>query len=308
MWPDHAGHAQALGGRRATVVVAAPPVGVGHDGLAADLVEGDGLRGLPRRRGQRHAQVHAFRVRDGPLQHLHAAHGAAHRGEQLLDAEVVQKHRLRVHHVRDGDDGEVGAVRPARRGVLAGRPRRTAAAADDVAADHEVLVGVQALAGTDEHVPPARAFVVGAVAAGHVRVAGQGVRDEDGVVLGLAERAVRLVGERERGERAAAFQGELLAGPVEGHGLRAHDAGRTGIAVEAHGHVADLFARGALGVSHRGADSSGGESAMGRAGTAPSSPHCRAGGAHGPARRSRRREAGVAARRRDPGRQALASA
>ena len=63
---DHARHAEALGRRLAAVVVAAVPVGVGHDRLAADLVEGDRLRGLAGGGGQGHAEVHALGMRRRP--------------------------------------------------------------------------------------------------------------------------------------------------------------------------------------------------------------------------------------------------
>src|SRR5665648_554869 len=39
-----------------------------------------------------------------------------------------------------------------------------------------------------------------------------------------------------------ALEGELLARLIEGHVLRADDAGRAGVGAEAHGHVADLLA------------------------------------------------------------------
>src|SRR5665647_1713514 len=170
---------------------------VGRQAIMADLVEGDRLCGLAGSSGERHAEVDALGMRDGPLQHLHASHRTPHGGEQLLDAEVVEEHRLGVDHVGDRDDGEVGAERPARGGVHRGRPGRAAAAADHVGADDEVLVGVEPLAGPDHHVPPAGAPVVGAVTPRHVRIAREGVGHEDGVVLALAELAIRLVGDGE---------------------------------------------------------------------------------------------------------------
>ena len=75
--------------------------------------------------------------------------------------------------------------------------------------------------------------VVGAVKTRHVGVAGQGVGDEDGVVLALAERAVGLVGDGERRQRAAALEGELLPRLVEGHVPRADDAGVAGVVADA---------------------------------------------------------------------------
>ena len=183
----------------------------------------------------------AVGVRDRQLQHLHAAHRAAEDGEQPADAEVVEQLHLSVTMSGMVMPGS-GAVRPARGGVLRGRPGAPAAAADDVGADDEVLVGVESLAGTDHHVPPARALVVGTVQPRDVGVPRERVGDEDGVVFALAERAVRLVGERERRQRAAPFEGELLAGLVERHLPGADDAGVAGVVVVPHGDVADLLA------------------------------------------------------------------
>jgi len=49
----HAGDGQADMRAAAAGVVAVMPLGVLHDGLPPHLVEGDGLRAFPRRRGQR---------------------------------------------------------------------------------------------------------------------------------------------------------------------------------------------------------------------------------------------------------------
>ena len=45
------------------------------------------------------ARDHAFGIARRPLQRLHTAHRAAGDGQQSLDAEHVQQHRLRAHHV-----------------------------------------------------------------------------------------------------------------------------------------------------------------------------------------------------------------
>ena len=52
------------------------------------------------------AQNTRFGIARRPLQHLHAAHRAAGDREQRVDAELVEQHRLRAHHVADGDDRE----------------------------------------------------------------------------------------------------------------------------------------------------------------------------------------------------------
>ena len=91
-------------------IFSAAPVGVGHHRLPADFVEGDVLRRMPRGAGDRHGGEDALRKARRPLQHLHAAHRAAEHAEQRVDAEPVDQHRLRAHHVADGDDGKVEAV------------------------------------------------------------------------------------------------------------------------------------------------------------------------------------------------------
>jgi hypothetical protein len=76
-------------------VVAAAPVGIGHDRLAADLVEGDVLGRVARGAGDRHGAEHVLGIAGRPLQHLHPAHRAADDAEQLVDAQVVDQHLLR---------------------------------------------------------------------------------------------------------------------------------------------------------------------------------------------------------------------
>ncbi len=75
---DHARDAQAATGHHAMgVEVALVEVGVGDDGLARHLVEGDVLRRQVGRSGHGHAVAHAFRVLQRPAQRLHATQAAA---------------------------------------------------------------------------------------------------------------------------------------------------------------------------------------------------------------------------------------
>ena len=64
---------------------------VRENGVASDGIERDGL-GV-KTRGGRNAdcRVHEIRVRDRPLQDLHAAHGAADHRQQVPDAQLVQQ-------------------------------------------------------------------------------------------------------------------------------------------------------------------------------------------------------------------------
>ena len=92
-------------------IAAVPPIRIGHHRLTADLVEGDVLRRMARRAGDRQRAEHALGIARGPLQHLHAAHRAAGHREQRVDAKLVEQHRLRAHHVANGDDREIEAPR-----------------------------------------------------------------------------------------------------------------------------------------------------------------------------------------------------
>ena len=61
-----------------------------------------------------HDRVDLVGVADRPLERLHPAERPAGDGGQPLDAEHVEEGALGAHHVGDGDDREVRAVRPCR--------------------------------------------------------------------------------------------------------------------------------------------------------------------------------------------------
>ena len=165
---------------------------------------------------------------------------AADRGQQLGDAELVEQQRLDVNHVGDRDDREGRAVGLAGGRIDAGRAGRTVAAAEHVRADHEVAVGVERLAGADQHVPPAEALVVGLVTAGGMGVAREGVRDEHGVVAPLVQRAVGLIGDRDRAERLAALERQRVGRLGDRDEACLDEAGGTGLGVGDDRHIADL--------------------------------------------------------------------
>ena len=172
----HPRHREALlGPLAAAVVVALAPVRIGHDRLAADLVEGDVLRRVPRGGGDRQHPRGAVGEVGGEAQRLHPAHRAADHRVQLLDPERVEQRDLRADHVADGDHREAHAVGLAVR-RRARRPGRAHAAADHVGADHVEAVGVDRLARADHAVPPA-GLAGDRVRAGDVLVAGQRVED-----------------------------------------------------------------------------------------------------------------------------------
>ena len=180
----------------------APPVGVGHHRLSADLMEGDILRGVTSRGRDRQGGEDAIGIARGPLQNLHAAHRAAGDAKERLDAEVIDEQRLRPHHVGDGDDRKVESERIAGVGVDRRRASGAHAPAEDIRADDEEAVGVERKAGTDHRFPPAgparhRMEVC------DMLVGGQRMADEKGVRARRVEGAIGLIGDGERRESRA---------------------------------------------------------------------------------------------------------
>ena len=177
-----------------------------------------------------------FGIGRRPLQHLHAAQRAAGDREQRLDAEAVEEHRLRAHHVADGDHRQVEAIGLVGRRIGRGRTGRAHAAADDVGADDEVAVGVDRLAGADHHDPtsPACRSPGGCWRQCWSPVSAWQI--EDGVGAVAVELAVGLVGdlqivetvagiEQERLVRAEARdQARRVVGLVQRHGSRGRAA------------------------------------------------------------------------------------
>ena len=97
-------------------------------------------------------------------------------------------------------------------GVGGCRPGGALAAPEHVARDDEQVVGVERRPGADQPRPPAGRRVPRPGVADDVRVTGQGVLDEHGVVPGRRERAPRLVGDGHVGQHAAPLEGEVADG------------------------------------------------------------------------------------------------
>ncbi len=199
------------------VVVTVPEPWVDGEGGAANGAPGDLPGAGSEGSGDRRHRTHPVGVHDGPLEGLHPAHRPADDGQPAVDPEVVGDRRLAPDHVAHRDGREGRPVRPPRLGVGRGRTGRALTATEDVDAHHEVPVGVDGTARADDAVPPAGAGVAVADLTVGVGVAGEGMAQEDGVVGVRREVTPRLVGHRDRGEHAAALEGERPAGadPVE---------------------------------------------------------------------------------------------
>ncbi|MNL61067.1 hypothetical protein D3C87_1849410 [compost metagenome] len=95
-------------------------------------------------------------------------------------------------------------------------------AAEGVDGDDEVALGVDGLARPDHRVPPADLLVARVIAARRVRVAGEEVADEHGVVARRVEAAVGLEAHRDLAQALTASElqlgdgGDLLGGQQGG--------------------------------------------------------------------------------------------
>ncbi len=104
----HPRHREATLGQDALIdVVAAAPVRIGHDRLAADFMEGDILRRVSCGPGNRRRRKDPVSIPHAPFEDLHGAHASAGHAEKLFDAEMVDQTALRRHHVADGDNGKL---------------------------------------------------------------------------------------------------------------------------------------------------------------------------------------------------------
>ena len=184
-------------------------------GLTAEFVECNVLRRMARRAGRRHRGKYPLRIGHGPLQHLHAAHRSADHAKQRVDAEAVEQHRLRAHHVGDGDDGKIQSPRLAGRRVGRSGTGRAHAAADDVGADDEVTIDVERQPVAD-HVLPPSGLARHRMHVCDMLIERQRMTDQNGIGALGVELAIGLVGDLERREIDAAIELQRLVDPEFG--------------------------------------------------------------------------------------------
>ena len=216
---DHAGDGESPARGARAVIVAVVPIGVGHNGLAADFVEGDLLRAVTGRGRDGNGCGNGFRVSDGPFQGLHSSHGTAGDGEQFLDSQRIDQHLLQADNIGDRDGRKAHAPGTPGLGIDGAWTGGAPAAAQDVGADDEILIGIEGLAGSDHTGPPA-AFARG------VRVAGKSVQCENRVGAGGVQRPVGFIGDFDVLKRDSHFKVQLFEPGCRG--LGDHLLGRHG--------------------------------------------------------------------------------
>ncbi len=147
-------------------------------------------------RRNRHGGVDPVRIADGPLQNLHAAHRPANHRKQAVNAKMVHKPHLRIHHVLDGHHRETQTVRLPFGGFI-GRPAGPHASPQNIAANHKKPIGIHRLAGTHHGFPPA-GFPGDRILRCHMLIPGQGMTHQYGIRFVRVQCAVSLIGNLKR--------------------------------------------------------------------------------------------------------------
>ena len=80
--------------------------------MARHFIERDVLGGQIGRSRDDQRVANACRKSRRPRQRLHSPEAAAHGGGPTLDSEMVGEARLRIDPILDGDEREIGAIRP----------------------------------------------------------------------------------------------------------------------------------------------------------------------------------------------------
>src|SRR6185312_5157440 len=118
---------------------------------------------------------------------------------------MIHQHFLKTYHVTDRDDGKVHRIRAARFRIDRGRAGGPPASAENVRAEYKIFVRIERLAWTNHVVPPAGLSGVLADSRG-MRIAGERMDDEDGVVFRCVQLTVGLISDLHGRERNAAVE------------------------------------------------------------------------------------------------------
>ena len=177
------------------------------------------LRRSRRTGGDDRASAHQLGVSCRPLQGASTTEGTTNNVAEAVHTQGTSQARLSTHRVADAHLREAGTP------VLTGarvafrndacRAGRAVAAAQNIGGNHEVAVGVHDRSGAHDAFPPAVRFdganqrgghVGGGHAAGDMRVTGERVQDQDGVIASLVEGAPGFVADGDLRQGYAGFE------------------------------------------------------------------------------------------------------
>ena len=178
--------------------------GVGLDGHALRLVDGDSPGRSLGSGGDQHQPFDPFRFRDGPFHGLKPSYRTAHQRSDAADAECIGQQTVRPHDVADRKGREILVPGFSRGGIYVQRPCRAVMRSDDVGADDVVARRVEEPPRFDRMGPPVR----------HVRIGRQRVANPRHVVFRGVQLAVGVVGDAQFRQRMSRFEFERPGGYV----------------------------------------------------------------------------------------------
>ena len=204
---------------RTGIVVATGKVRIRTNRNVLSVSPGNLLRRSRRTGGNDRATAHQLGVSCRPLQGASTTERTTNHVAEAVHTQGTRQVRLSTHGVADAHLREAGT--PVFTGTRvafrddARRTGRTVAATQDIGGNHEVAVGVHDRAGAHDAFPPAVRFdsanqrgghVGGGYAAGDMRVTGERVQDQDGVITSLVEGAPGFVADGDLRQGHAGFE------------------------------------------------------------------------------------------------------
>ena len=260
---DAAGQGEACHRCGTGIIVATGKVRVRTNRQILRVRPGNLLGGGRRTGGNNRASAHQLGVGCGPLYGACTTEGTADDVAEARDAQGLSQACLGTDRVTDGDERESGTPMLASARVSfgndAGRTGRTVATAQNIGGNHEVSVGVDDRSGAYDALPPAVGFdsadegrrhIRGGHPAGDMRVAGERMQNQDGVIASLIESTPGFVADGDLRQSNTGFKlkvadGQLtqvtlrlrVFGAVAGHGnRRGHGLNGTGFGDGLSGH------------------------------------------------------------------------
>ena len=134
---------------------------------------------------------------------------------------MLHQGMLAVDPIPHGNDGKIRPIGFAGIRVMGFGAGTAVTAPQIVQADHKKTIGIDGFAGANAGIPPAWLFVVTAVEAGGMVVAGKGVADQDSITLGRVQLAIGFKHQLIVGQGFATLQGD---GVVAAENLGLDDA------------------------------------------------------------------------------------
>lgn len=130
------------------------PGGICFNGQALGGVNGNAPGALRRRGGQQEQLLDHFRLCNRPFHGLVAAHTASHEEMDPADAQVTAEKDMGLHHVPDGDEGELMIIWLPGPRIGTEGAGGTVTGTDDISTNYKVFLRIDHFSRSDHAFPP----------------------------------------------------------------------------------------------------------------------------------------------------------